>query len=720
MKKNNLSFRISVIIPFYNHGKYINEALKSIQEQTFPAFEVIIVNDCSTDEDSNFLKKLKKGSEQTSVRLQVFQTSKNSGPAVARNIGAKHAKGEYLCFLDADDKIDKTFLEKALLELKKDPVLSFVYSYIQHFDGDDTLHPTLNPYNFYKLLLQNKLPYCAVIRKKDFDSVGGYDEKLNKNESEDWDFWIRMGKQNHFGYCIEEPLFYYRKAENKRLKDVQKHYGKIVKNLHGRHKNIFSWEKKLQIWWCWRGILPKKEASTMASQLFHRLPSWAKTIGFKLYEAELLEFKHWKTHPISCLQCIFPIRWRRRVNQLFLQKIFHEKTRFSEIFKSSFPSQSFSLGSPKVNTTKKKQILVLVPWIPMGGVETVLLHILRKLKKDFDFIVCTTERNENSLHSEFSEIAAVYHLPNIFSQKKEKIDFLLRKIQEQKIKKVFIVNSLFGFKLIPLFKNTFPELSIVTSLHGWDKNFDFLSVAAMYFSFLDSVICVSASVKRKFEEKLEFSSPKIKLIRNVLDIEKLNQETLKNNDLKCLQKTSSQQKNIVFLGRYNFDKNPHFFIDIANFFRADLELMDFRFFLFGEGIEERSLKKRAEEINRHAGRDMVWVETKQKNVSPIYEQADVVLNCSPREGFGMSALEAIYFGVRVVGFDLDVFREILPPQYFFPVSQTAENPLAQFAKQIFAATKNKITQDEKETLRQWVEKNFDEGKFIAQYRDILN
>lgn len=712
MKKSNPL--ISVIIPFFNQTEFLEEAIKSIYEQTSTDFEILIVDDCSTDPAA---KKLLK----TLKNVKVLHTPKNSGPAVARNLGAKHARGKFVCFLDADDKFDRTFLEKSLMILEKKSDVDFVYSFIQHFDKDDQIHPTLSPYNFFSLLFRNQLPYAALIRREAFEDVKGYNGKLNKNESEDWDFWIRMGKNNHFGYCIEEPLFYYRKAENKRLKNVQSHYAQIVQKLRRRHSDLYQMTNLLKLWWKWSNTKKQKKSwADLGSRTFHMSPKFLQKVILKFHEAELLETENWKTAPTKCAQLMIPISWRKKINTTFGKTVFPEKTKFSDIAPVINISASLDLEKKlKIPQKNKKTVLIFLPWVPMGGVETVMLHVLRKLHKNFNFVLLTTEKSKNSLHTSFAQYAAVYHLPNLFSFKKEKIQFIFQKIESLKIQNIFIVNSLFAFKLIPTLKNKFPKISISTSLHGWDKNFDFLSVAALYFPFLTSVICVSNSVKKQFEKKLGEKSDRVKVIENVLDYELLEKDKKQKCEVTSLHKKDEHQKNVIFLGRYNFDKNPHLFVDLANFFLTDLELTDFRFFLFGEGPDEKSLLRRAKDINARAGEKIVFVEKRQTNIASLYKQADVLVNCSPREGFGMSALEAMYFGVRVVGFDLEVFTEILPEKYFFPVSQNDSRPLPIFGKQIFKATERNLTPSEKEKLKEWVQKRFPENGFSSAYKDVF-
>lgn len=108
---------ISVIIPCYNSERYIEFCIKKLEEQTFKDFEVIVVDDCSTDNTLALLEKIKLN---TTLYLKIVHLEKNSGPGVARNKGIENANGNYLAFCDSDDYYEKNFLEIMYKSLKKE------------------------------------------------------------------------------------------------------------------------------------------------------------------------------------------------------------------------------------------------------------------------------------------------------------------------------------------------------------------------------------------------------------------------------------------------------------------------------------------------------------------------------------------------------------------------------------------------------------------------
>src|SRR5262245_21692055 len=122
---------ISVIIPCYNHGKFLDEAIQSVLSQTVQDLEIIVVNDGSTNRESiDILNSL----EQPKTR--VIHLPQNMGLPAARNAGIREAPGKYICCLDADDKLQDTYLEKATAMMESNSGISFVGSWTQVFGSE--------------------------------------------------------------------------------------------------------------------------------------------------------------------------------------------------------------------------------------------------------------------------------------------------------------------------------------------------------------------------------------------------------------------------------------------------------------------------------------------------------------------------------------------------------------------------------------------------------
>ena len=194
---------LSVVIPYYNLGKTLPETIESIKETEYKKYEIIIVNDGSTDQES--IDVLKQYENDEKIRIINI---KNKGLANARNVGAEAAKGEFVAFIDADDKIDKTFYPKAINILHQYDNVSYVYSWVQYFEGSTAVWPTFNIHIPY-LLCANMLAAYSVIRKNDFLNFGKNRIKMEYG-MEDYDGWVSLAEHGCLGVSIPEKLNLYR------------------------------------------------------------------------------------------------------------------------------------------------------------------------------------------------------------------------------------------------------------------------------------------------------------------------------------------------------------------------------------------------------------------------------------------------------------------------------------------------------------------------------
>lgn len=196
-----MSEKISIIIPYYKGEDYINETLKSVYHQTYQDFEVIIVNDGSERAALDLIE-----TNEAFKNLKIIH-QENQGQSSARNNGVKSATGKYILFLDCDDLIDKTFLEKTHQILSKNKEVRVCYTKGKFFEKTDK-EWVLQPFNTFDFLIENCIPITALIYKEDFEKIGGFDTRLNYYE--DWDFWIYLIEMGVKVHKIDEFLFFYR------------------------------------------------------------------------------------------------------------------------------------------------------------------------------------------------------------------------------------------------------------------------------------------------------------------------------------------------------------------------------------------------------------------------------------------------------------------------------------------------------------------------------
>lgn len=196
---------LSVVIPCYNQGQYVDEAVDSLLQQTWQNFEIIIVNDGSTDEETNRIL-----SSYQRPKTRVLNLEKNVGLPAARNAGICEARGRYICCLDADDKFQETYLEKALVVMEINAGISFVWAWTQVFGSEDRVWyaPQFDP---EKMLFYNQLNSLGVFRRIAWEKAGGFYEVM-RDGFEDWEYWVRLTGHGFRGHRISEKLILYRRV----------------------------------------------------------------------------------------------------------------------------------------------------------------------------------------------------------------------------------------------------------------------------------------------------------------------------------------------------------------------------------------------------------------------------------------------------------------------------------------------------------------------------
>ncbi|MBZ8182200.1 glycosyltransferase [Oscillatoria salina] len=198
---------ISVIIPAYNAQKTIKETIESVLKQTFPDFELIIINDGSQDSTLEIIQEIKD------PRIRVF-SYQNSRQAVSRNRGISRATGEYIAFLDADDLWTPDKLEKQLTALQTNPEAAVAYSWTNWIDESSQFlrrgsYLSFNGYVYPQLLQINFLENGSnpLIRREALETVGGFEPSLTP--AEDLDLYLRLAARYSF-VAVQSPQILYR------------------------------------------------------------------------------------------------------------------------------------------------------------------------------------------------------------------------------------------------------------------------------------------------------------------------------------------------------------------------------------------------------------------------------------------------------------------------------------------------------------------------------
>ena len=200
---------ISIITPNFNSEKFISETIESVLNQSYRNWELIIVDDFSTDNSLNLINKfISKES-----RISLIKLSKNSGPAITRNQGIKVAKGDYLAFLDSDDSWFTNKLEKQLNFMEqKDIAFSFTSYYSFDENKNDRKLIKAKEFISYNNLLTNNYIGCLTVMYSVKHLGKVYFPDVLKRQ--DWALWLKITKNNVLAHGIKEPLANYTRRKS--------------------------------------------------------------------------------------------------------------------------------------------------------------------------------------------------------------------------------------------------------------------------------------------------------------------------------------------------------------------------------------------------------------------------------------------------------------------------------------------------------------------------
>ena len=201
-----MSDKVSVITASYNAGRFIEETIKSVLEQTYDNLELIIVDDCSTDNTEEIVKKYMK----IDLRVKFYKLEKNSGAAVVRNTALEKAKGRFIAFLDSDDVWDRDKLEKQINFMKKNNYgFSFTSYRLMNEKGILLNKEVRVPSQIkYEQLLKNTIIGCLTVII-DKDIIGDFRMPLVR-AGQDTATWLSILRKGNIAYGYDEVLASYR------------------------------------------------------------------------------------------------------------------------------------------------------------------------------------------------------------------------------------------------------------------------------------------------------------------------------------------------------------------------------------------------------------------------------------------------------------------------------------------------------------------------------
>ena len=242
---------ISVIITCYNYGEYLMEAIGSVKRQTFEDYELILIDDCSTNKYTNqLINRLSYKWDLVEMEMdcnaeginshiggniKIIQNKTNKGVCESRNIATKRAKGKYILYLDADDYLNKNCLQEMYNKIEEG--YDIVGSNNNTIGKGDFIKPKFDKYD---LCNQNYFSITSLFRKSLFYKKGGFNLNM-KEGSEDYEFWIGLLQDGARYYNIKNNLFNYRSREASRNVQAEKFRDQLKERIISNNPKIYNW-----------------------------------------------------------------------------------------------------------------------------------------------------------------------------------------------------------------------------------------------------------------------------------------------------------------------------------------------------------------------------------------------------------------------------------------------------------------------------------------------
>ncbi len=615
---------ISVIIPCFNYGKYVEEAINSVLNQTFHNFEIIVVDGGSTDGITHgILKNLDKPKTKIYFRDGRHLVGDN------RNYGINRAKGKYICCLDADDMLEATYFEKALfyLETYKYDV---VYPSVQCFGEKDGIWHA-SPTTFKNMMnIGNSVSTVAMFNKEAWQKSGGYkDWPIGEGHvPEDWEYWTRlMGKGYRFKN-IRERLMYYR-----------------VNGIGLTAKNKTSYEEQRSVIY--------NENKDLLSKEYRKIRHRSNKNYYKVID--------------SCINLI----------------------------------------QPKF----KKRILLALPYMIIGGADSILLKIFRSLNNEYDITIITTietpvEYGDNT--TEYKKITdRIYHLRRFLDNKEQMKDFVLYLIESREIDIIFIVGCELVYHLLPEIVKKNKRLKVIDQLFN---EFGHLQNNRRYQDLINLNIVANEKIKDILIKDYKEDNEKIKVIMHGIDVEnEFNPHNYScGNDLKCDNK---DEFIISFLGRFSEEKAPDLFVEIVNL------LKDYKIkaIMIGHGPEYNNILNLIKLNNLI---EVIHAPGFVDDIKSIIFMTDIVVVPSRIEGLPIIILESLSMGKPVIASNTGGIPAIIKNDYNGYICEIED--IAGFAEKIkiLFDDRNKLFQM-KNNAREFALSNISDKNMNIAYQEAM-
>ncbi len=593
---------ISVIVPFYNAHEFFDETLQSLKRQTFADFEIIIVNDASDEPKSQaLLEQLRQRDD-----LRVIDRSTRGDLSAARNTGVRSARSENVFFLDPDDLLHPTALEKLLWLLLLSPEIGFVYTGVVHFGEQSGV--CIDPYDVERLKHENFLTSAALVRKSVYLGVGGMEENI-KLLFEDYDFWLRLAALGIHGKLLPEALFYYRRHHAGRSAWVRKQMtdGQMVQFLRKRNPVLYG-----------EGTVHPEHYKSMRTQE----PMCTQEVN-----------------AANQLEGDFAASYRQELN------LPYDSYRRPNV-PTPFMQQHW--------TGDKTRILYFIPHMTVGGAERIDLDILDGMDHKQFHIVLVVEMAEGQEWKDKFEKRPqeLFILPHLSKDRSQQVAFLEYLLMSRNIDIVFNRNTYAGYEAIQEWHQKYSQVRFVDLLHLHNFGEDWITQSTPRDSYLHRRFLTSYDLKDYIGRECGLIHDRFQVVHCGVDTKTWNPQAVQSGKLRQELGIPAEVPIIGFVGRLHEQKNPLIWLQAAQCIAE--KHADCVFVMIGDGPLE---KKVTAAWRKSVHKNRIHLLGYRDDIQALMIDLDILLLTSGYEGLPQVVFEAMSLGVPVVSSDAGGTRE---------------------------------------------------------------
>lgn len=730
---------VSVIVPFFNveNSQWFEEMICALARQTMQDFEVVVVNDGSdlrvsldimngidivVDKNGNsvwrggFLnRKLACMMDNTfGIPFRILHHSTNLGLASARNTGVVGSRGQFIYFLDPDDFIDATALEKlALVAIPSlgfpikhlaNKVLGFIYSGTNHFEENGIApkagvnSPVYSSYQESKLTKENFLTSAAMIAKDTYLEYGGNCERSKVKLFEDYDFWCRLASLGVRGQLLREPLFWYRRHSKGNSARIQS----AISSSKSSFSSLGEIRKNNPVLF---GDMLRSDLNKLWKS---RTATWANLQHFRGTHAAVLNHS-------SFLPCYTPHDFLHpsdaALHQILDRFSVEEFQSYSAIIGNASPHfralqhHKATLGlsryipSVRQNTDYTETLFYFIPWMVTGGADLYDLHVIEALARDNN-ITLIVDRHipHHPWRPKFqSFVSEIFELQTMTNNTETMFHILDHLYLTRQPKAIILTRSACGYDFIPHFRDgPKPDVSI------WNSNVPIVDINHLYMEGdrtgwewrsgqhavnLTKRIVVSQNLRNYFIENIrlgddvlgvaeddshwrrqplnEAERDKVEVIYPPIDL-RVWESGMKKELLSSeyVERSATRRRTVFYVGRIDEQKNPHLWLDVVD----ELASRDGKVapVIIGAGPQARQIFQKSRTMpslvqpgNTSIVRFLGQISHELIPFELTKSHASVLLLTSRYEGVPIAILEALSIGLPVVALDCGGSSEIV-------------------------------------------------------------